>query len=311
MESAPPASLRWDPSLLEAVVHGEIERRRARGDASLGAEVRRRAEPIYRDRAEARERGFVALHVALVQSLGLHRPVLRAFTRHAPGLTALAHVEVRRAADAAGEGADLRRDEPGVRIGLLDVLPARFAGATLGPFADHELTRLADLCDPAFGHDPAALAAVPPHRRRLVQERYRLAWGISVDGRLARAGREPLGDVHTLARALDGHGLGTGVFQALWAGPRPAHVELMRLAVAAGDGDARRSSGGACPLCGFPTHAWTVPRVPALVAAIRADAPGWAAADGVCARCLERYEAMAEAATSEEEERWHRRAAIS
>jgi hypothetical protein len=296
MQSAPaPASpLRWDPSLLEVVVRAEIERRRARGDEAPAAEFRRQAEPLYREPAAARDRAFTGLHAALFQSLGLHRPVVRAYARHAAALAGLARLEVRRAAGAADEGADLRVHEAGVRVGLLDVVPARFASATLGPFADHELTRLADLCDPAFGHDSTVLAAVPPHRRRLVQERYRLLWGVSADGRLARAGREPLGDRGQLALAVAGHGVGEDAFRRLWAGPRPTHAELLRMAVEAGARE-RSRPGAPCPLCGFPTHAWAVSPAPALIAAVQADARGWQPEDGMCARCLERYEAQATA----------------
>ncbi|MFQ5894325.1 MAG: hypothetical protein ACE5JJ_00705, partial [Nitrospinota bacterium] len=53
-----------------------------------------------------------------------------------------------------------------------------------------------------------------------------------------------------------------------------------------------RAPGERCPLCEFPTHAWSYPSGGAqaeVVAAIREDFPHWAPEDGLCSRCLEGY----------------------
>jgi hypothetical protein len=139
-----------------------------------------------------------------------------------------------------------------------------------------------------------------PSADNIVRDRYRVLWDVTIDGRLVRAG-------------LAGDGLRAGrwreftatfpmlrdrsrdTFDAWFDSVRPTHDALAALAVApngtnSGDG----SDAGRCPVCRFPTVVLErdVDRVSAAAQAlIRADRPAWRSEHGLCAQCLDLYEA--------------------
>lgn len=179
---------------------------------------------------------------------------------------------------------------------MVRIRAARFlALEDLGRFLAHELVHVGDLLSAAFGHDPDSLAGISPHRRRLVQERYRAAWAACVDGRLNRQGKHPLAGraehreaLHRCFPALSDLDL-DGLVERLWNEQRPTHARLLAVAVGRGPREPRRP-GAPCPLCGFPTHDWTDVTDDALLCAIHLDAPDWEPEQGLCDRCCEMYE---------------------
>lgn len=287
--------LRLDPRLLEEVVHLGLGRRREAGDAGAFESYHRQADRLYAAEGPQRDQEFVALHRRLFRELGFEAPITAALAAQGPAVGGLASLTCLRTLRSEDEGADLGA-ESGGQDAVLRIRAARFESPdALAWFLDHELTRLADLLASQFGHDPASLAEVPVHRRRLVQERYRALWDASLDGRLERRGRAPLAPRAEHARAL------SRCFPSLPAAEIDAMLERVRrepvpthaglLALAAGR-TARepRQPGGPCPLCAFPTHHWADAADDALVRAIRTDAPHWEPDDGLCDRCLEMYE---------------------
>jgi len=291
-----------DPALVEEAV-GLALRRRGESDPGLLDVWHAEVDPVYRVAPAAREAAFAALHGRWFERLGFESLVTTALAGHRDTVARLPALALLRAARGDDEGADLGAPGPAGRPAAIRVAAARFAdGATLLPFLDRELTRLADLVDPAFGHVPDDLDTIPAHRRRLVQRRYRQAWAASLDGRIARLGRVPLAGRGAHERALAetfpamaGAGL-RRLAQALWSGPRPSHAELFALASAHAAAPAS-APGAPCPLCGFPTHAWAKPGAAGVAEAIRRDVPGWREDDGLCDRCLERYAAHSTTAT--------------
>jgi hypothetical protein len=195
-------------------------------------------------------------------------------------------------------GADLLVG-PSVRLLRLLLAPETLlAPAALLPFLRRELQHVADMLDPRFGYAPhlPAVAGGPAYER-LLRDRYRVLWDVTVDGRLVRAGllepavrqarrREFLAAFSGLADAEER-------FAQLFADPAPTHAGLTAFVLATARG---ARPGGACALCGFPTS--DLEPDPAALAAetggeIAADFPEWTAAEGCCRQCADLYRARA------------------
>ena len=290
--------LRLEPRLLEEVVHLELRRRQGGGDASLFDKYHREADSLYKLAPEHRDGEFAALHRRLFRKVGFEGRITEALSAQRGELAELESLTCLRTLRPEDEGADLAAPvAPATgRAAVVRIRAARFLALDdLGRFLDHELVHVGDLLSAAFGHDAGSLTAISPHRRRLVQERYRAAWGACVDGRLSRHGRRPLAGrgehreaLHRCFPALSDLEL-DGLLDRLWKDARPTHAGL--LAVALGRGSREPHQPGApCPLCGFPTHDWTDVTDDALIRAIHLDVPDWEADHGLCERCFEMYE---------------------
>lgn len=289
--------LRYDPRLLEEVIQLELRRREEKGDHRLSQEYHRQADPLYHLSPERRESEFSLLHRRLFSDLGFEAQVDAVLKRYGRVLARVESLTFLRALQAVEEGADLGAPAPTERPAVVRLRTARFLFQDdLARFLDHELAHLLDLLDPEFAHDPDALSGVPPHRRRLVQERYRIAWATTVDGRLSRQGRRPLAERIERRRemvscfpALSDPEV-ERLFETLWEDDRPTHGRLLAIAAVSGARDLRQP-GAPCPLCGFPTHHWADLNDDALAEAIRLDVPHWRPDEGLCERCLEGYQA--------------------
>ena len=290
--------LRLEPRLLEEVVHLELRRRQGEGDASLFDEYHRQADALYQAAPQQREAEFVALHRRLFRKVGFEGRITEALSAQQSALVELESLTCLRTLRPEDEGADLAAPVAAAtgRAAVVRIRAARFLALDdLGRFLDHELVHVGDLLSAAFGHDPESLAAISPHRRRLVQERYRAAWGACVDGRLSRHGRRPLAGrgehreaLHRCFPALADLEL-DGLLDRLWKDERPTHAGL--LAVALGRGSREPHQPGApCPLCAFPTHHWKDVTEDTLIRAIHLDVPDWESDHGLCERCFEMYE---------------------
>jgi hypothetical protein len=287
--------LRLDPRLLEEVVHLELRRRQEGADTALLDDYHRQAEAIYQAPPERREAEFAALHRRLFREVGFEARVTGALAGQGGALAGLESLTCLRTLRPEDEGADLGGPEAGANA-VVRVRAARFLDPDdLERFLDHEMVHLADLLSEAFGHAPESLGAIPPHRRRLVQERYRAAWAASADGRLARRGRRPLAQRaehrQALGRcfsALPGPEL-EALLERLWRDGRPTHAALLAVAVGRGAREPRQP-GAPCPLCAFPTYHWSDVTDGALIGTIHADVPDWEPDHGLCERCFEMYQ---------------------
>jgi hypothetical protein len=168
-------------------------------------------------------------------------------------------------------------------------------------FLRHEFTHLSDMLDPAFGYEPDTGRPKHPSQERLIRERYRLLWDITIDGRLATRGQPPCAarDQHwtQFKRAYGFWEASTleQTFDSLWSEKQPRHARLLELASdPRGLRFAHKPSPGAlCPLCGFPTFHWipeeqiTTP----VLEAVATEFPEWTPEQGICNRCCEVYQA--------------------
>jgi hypothetical protein len=261
----------------------------------------RERERLYAvlDPAE-RNAAFFRLHLEWFREWGLEQAllgVLREFALLPEALTALA---VRKARLKSDEGAELYVSSENGRVGVLAMRVERFHDRIeLARFLRHELTHLQDMIDPSFGYSPDwQLPGQNAAQQRLMRERYRLLWDITVDGRLARAPEAELEIGQRHRNAFD-RAFGfwpearrNESFERLWNESRPRHAELMAMA-----SDPREIKthpeirpGAPCPLCGFSTFTWAEPGAcEKATAKIRAEFPQWTPDQGACRRCVEVY----------------------
>lgn len=168
-------------------------------------------------------------------------------------------------------------------------------------FLRHEFMHLHDMVDPAFGYSPQV--HLPTHnqtQQRITRERYRLLWDITIDGRLALAGRETMSGQeqhHALfdrAFSFWPEEKRRQVFESHWNATALRHENI--LAIAADPRDLSHAQeplpGGSCPLCHFPTFEWAdIPALPLdTLAKIAGLFPGWTPSHGLCKRCQEIHE---------------------
>ena len=189
------------------------------------------------------------------------------------------------------------------RHGVVALRPERFErDAELGSFLRHELTHLHDMVAPAFGYSPnLALPGQARSQERLIRERYRLLWDITIDGRLINSGRATVATREQCARDFDrAYSFLTEdrrqeTFQSLWSNPSPIHSELVRLASDPRDFHSANEPlpGAICPLCDFPTFHWAdkILLEPAIVESITAEFPTWTPEQGLCQRCADVFKA--------------------
>ncbi len=290
----------FHPRLVEEAVWIVIRRRR---DAGL---FHRERERLYGEPdPEKRERAFARLYLSWFRRLNLEEPITRTLGDEAPCLAAARRVLLVPATSERREAAELYVAAPGEFSVVIALRPETLAerDAALA-FLRRELLHVADMLDPAFEYEPRlpAQPAGPAHDMRL-QERYRVLWSCSIDGRLARLGRIPSGvrdaglrEFHRTFACLGERA--EECFERLFTGPRPRHVDLVALAAEPETAFGLRSSdpsrSGRCPLCAFPTaDLEPTPDLlpPDVVGAIVSEFPEWKADLGLCPQCADLYRA--------------------
>lgn len=300
--------LLYDDDLIESVAQVCAD---GRSTAIPLAQVRRfhaERERLYRILdADERNAAFFRLHLEWFREWGLEELLLRAAAPFAHLNSTLDALAFRKARRRGEEGADLYVNPDGARTGIVTLLPARFAGGLaaalwLAPLLHHELHHIEDMLDPAFGYAPGFnVSHASGSSQRLLRDRYRLLWAITIDGRLtarklatvaSREQREA-----EFAKAFDflPSGRRQQFFNELWNNPAPRHEQLASLAGdPAGVKSVHQATPGAlCPLCGFPTFHWADAAAlgDRLRGLIEAERPAWTPEQGVCKRCVEVLEA--------------------
>jgi len=280
-------------------------------EAVLLAVARGNDEPKFRARRdrlyeiadpEEREQEFRAFHAVWFERLGLDRPILRVLLEEPLVARETRACIVAMALTRKAEGADLfvAPPEVGGRSVGIRLRPERFTDADgLLQFLRHELLHIADMLDPRFRYtrELPGLESDPAYAR-LIKDRYRVLWGVCVDGRLARRGVAPAGiraaRLSEFERAFPMLGDRTEeIFEHFFEATSPTHPELASFASnpprAVGRGP---HAGERCPLCRFPTHVFEPgPELlpPELLGRIRDGFPDWDPRDGLCRHCADLY----------------------
>ncbi len=258
---------------------------------------------------DARDVAFQKLHAEWFVFLGLGDPLEQALDERSLLKAATRQCVVAPARSKKEEGADLfvsppleGRDEVDRRsIGCRLKTESFLEPDALLAVLRHEFLHIFDMLDPAFDYEPelpqsegGAMA------KRLLQDRYRVLWGVTIDGRLVREGRALAGvrgrREHEFFRTFHFLGANTqDAFSRFFDHPFRTHGELVAFAQAPhlAFGDSSRPDMR-CPLCGFPTHAFepNPQRIPAeVLTRIASDFPTWRPAQGLCPQCADLYRA--------------------
>ena len=252
---------------------------------------------------DERNAAFFRLHLDWFREWGLEtflRERIAAFPNLETHLKALAF---RKARNKTEEASELYVNRDREWHGMVALRPERFGKKkSLVLFLNHELMHLNDMVDPKFGYSPEISdLSQSPSQQRLLRERYRLLWDVTIDGRLIGAGletgatREQRWNEFNRAFSSLPEAKCQETFQSLWIGPAPQHVQLVTLARdPRGLGASHAPQpGGPCPLCGFPTFEWSHGLPEPITAAIQAEFQHWSPEHGACKRCVEVYESSA------------------
>lgn len=296
--------LTYDPELVEETV---LLAERAMPPLEARAFRRERNRLYGIADPEPRDAAFRSLHLGWFTRIGLHESIGTAVAACEDVAHRLDEGRVLRAVARNEEGADLVDHVAAGAVDERPILVLRLRPATLldpdrvRALLDHELMHVADMLDPAFGYRRSLPSSDDgPSGDNIQRDRYRVLWDVTIDGRLARAGRADQPDASRDARwrefAATFSMLGDECRRAFetWFNHRhPAHAELVAFALAPTGSETTRNSGR-CPLCRFPVASLD-PRPdrlsPATSAAIGERHPSWDIAQGLCSQCLDLYEA--------------------
>jgi hypothetical protein len=266
----------------------------------------REREPLYRlEDPDERDRAFQRLHAAWFLRLRLDAPVRRAAAEHAEVLAAVDRCLIAPAVKERAQGAELYVAADGGRSIVIALRPeALVAPDRALAFLRREMLHVADMLDPAFRYEPRLPPqAAGPALDRMLQDRYRLLWDCSIDGRLVARGALDAAVREGRRREFGATFacLGTRLeeaFARLFDGPRPSHPDFAAMAAdPAAFLEGRRTGalpGGRCPLCGFPTQDFEPQplELPAeAIAAMRSEFPAWGPERGLCRQCADLYRA--------------------
>ena len=250
---------------------------------------------------DERNTAFFNLHLEWFREWALEK-VLIAQLDEFPLLRASLNAMVfRKARVKSDESAELYVSPETGRAGVVALRIERFEQPDdLACLLRHEFTHLHDMLNPAFGYSPQVhLPGRNTSQQRLIRERYRLLWDITIDGRLTNSSRgvscsrQQHRDSFDRAFSFWPDAKRDNVFLSLWENPQPRHDALLAIASDPRDLRAARepSPGAPCPLCGFATFAWA--DITALsastTAAVQSEFPQWAPVDGACRRCVAIY----------------------
>lgn len=256
--------------------------------------------------ADKRESAFRDLHREWFARMGLEKVIEQAIV-HRPDLSArLSQCRVLRAVRQQDEGADLfDRAVAASEAGQLPMLVIRVRPAllldalSLFCLLRHELMHISDMLDPAFAYRRALPPSDDgPSADNIVRDRYRVLWDVTIDGRLAREGFSSHEvralRARELAKAFPMLGCRAAeLFEEWFDRVEPTHERLVDFAMHPPAAN-RTAHDGRCPLCRFPVA--SLDRAPERLSAdarhqIERKHPGWHIDQGLCAQCLDLYEA--------------------
>jgi len=309
----------YDSQLVDDIVYKGLAVKEKDGDFTLYKEYHEKRDAIYELEKEQRPKKFKELDSLFFNRLG-YDSYLNEILDEFPILKGkVEEVHIRRATTKQNEGSNVV--DKGRKI-LIRLYPELFIeGNTILKGIRHELMHVSDMMDESFGYKDEEFNC-SPMEERMINDRYRLFWDISVDGRLIREGRETIADINERRREFDSFYIKIPkktrdiIFDKIWCGEVSlTHDKMIEMAkkidnlLALLEGmeskeidkikeEAQESGplpGTICKLCGFQSYDWIeeIGNDEEIVNIIREDFPDWSIKDGICSRCAEHYKIRA------------------
>jgi len=309
----------YDQQLVDDIVYKGLAKQEASGDLALYKEYHEKRDAIYEMEEESRPRKFRELDSDFFNRLGCDVYIKEIFDEYPDIKEKIESVHVRRATTRQNEGSNVV--DEGRKV-IIRLYPEIFIEGIneIRRVIRHELMHVSDMMNKEFNYNVNEEFSPSPMEERIMRDRYRLFWDISVDGRLVNKGLETTATRDERKREFDSffskipEDSRDLIFTKMWVAEEPmAHdtmVELSKdtnkvLALAAGG----RSSeeliedtkklgplpGTTCTLCGFPSFDWVEEAAEDedIVKILKEDFPDWEPQDGVCSRCAEYYKVKA------------------
>jgi hypothetical protein len=318
-EQAETLEIEYDHQLVDDIVCKGLVRQEASGDFDLYNEYHEKRDAIYEMEEERRPRRFRELDEEFFDRLGYSAFLRDAFDEYPDIEAEIKEVHVRRATTRKNEGSNLV--DEGTKV-IIRLYPELFVEGSkeICRVMRHELMHVSDMINSAFEYDVHEEFATSPMEERIITDRYRLFWDISIDGRLTNKGLETTASKEERKKEFDSffskipEETRVLIFDKMWnADETFTHnrmVELAKdtnkvLALAAGSRTAEELEeeakalgpvpGTTCPLCGFPSFNWIeeVANDEEVAKIINEEFPDWKSQDGVCERCAEYYKIKA------------------
>lgn len=308
----------YDQQLVDDIVYKGLAKQEVAGELELYKEYHKRRDAIYELEQEKRAKRFKELDNDFFNRLGYDVYVREIFDEYPDIEEVIEEVHVRRATTRQNEGSNVV--DEGKKV-IIRLYPELFIeGKEMRKVIRHELMHVSDMMDKNFNYNVNEEFSQSPMEERLMRDRYRLFWDISVDGRLLNKGLETTATREERKREFDSffskipEGSRDLIFSKMWEAEKPMPhdrmVELSKdinkvLALAAGSRSAeelieetkklRPLPGTTCTLCGFPSFDWVeeVAEDEDIVKILKEDFPDWEPQDGVCSRCAEYYKVKA------------------
>ncbi len=309
----------YDQQLVDDIVYKGLAKQEASGDLALYKEYHEKRDAIYEMEEESRPRKFRELDSDFFNRLGCDVYIKEIFDEYPDIKEKIESVHVRRATTRQNEGSNVV--DEGRKV-IIRLYPEIFIEGIneIRRVIRHELMHVSDMMNKEFNYNVNEEFSPSPMEERIMRDRYRLFWDISVDGRLVNKGLETTATRDERKREFDSffskipEGSRELIFSKMWEAEEPmAHdrmVELSKdnnkvLALAAGSRSAEELieetkklgplPGTTCTLCGFPSYDWVEEAAEDedIVKILKEDFPDWEPQDGVCSRCAEYYKVKA------------------
>jgi hypothetical protein len=304
----------YHPQLVEEAVLRII-----RGHPKEGL-FRKERNRIYEfTHSEEREEAFQQLHERWFNHLNLGEPVQQVFKLWPILITSTHRCLFIKAQSTREMGADLylarvKRDRPelsrGDRVIVVRLTPELLCQSPrFLTFLQREMLHVVDMLDPHFGYEPGFPKGPLGPYHRVLQERYKILWDVTVDGRLCKKGWLPTSvrETHKMLfsrtfPSLQGEKL-ENLFSYFFDHGPHTHQELLSFAENPEKGfDGTRDIGnsysvppskGWCALCQFPSFQLinAVDFSVDLLAQIQQEHPTWNPKKPICRQCKDLYEA--------------------
>ena len=311
--------IKYDHQLVDDIVCKGLAAQEASGDYTLYKEYHDKRDAIYEMDEERRPRRFRELDEEFFNRLGYDTFLSEVFDEYPDIEEKIKEVHVRRATTRQNEGSNVV--DEGTKV-IIRLYPELFieGSSEIRTVIRHELMHVSDMMNSKFEYNVDEDFGRSPMEERIIRDRYRLFWDISVDGRLINSGRETTASKEERKKEFDSffskipEETRDLIFEKLWNSEEPLPhnkmVELSKdtnlvLALAAGNRsvdelveetkDLGPLPGTTCPLCGFPSFDWIeeVANDEDTAKVINEEYPDWKPQDGVCSRCAEYYKIKA------------------